>query len=217
MASRDIPLKIQQRLDKRKEKSIQRFNNYQEPKQTFLIICEGQNTEPDYFNGFKLGSAQVEAVGTGFNTVSLVNKAIDIKKKYSNKGRKFDQHWVVFDKDDFSAEDFNNAILIAVANGFKVAYSNQCFEYWFLLHFSAHEGHINRKRFEQLLNQHLGFAYSKDAGISSQMFNALLNTQETAIANADRIYHSFEKPHNPAIEESSTTVFQLVNELNKYL
>jgi RloB-like protein len=74
-------------------------------KPTILIVCEGKNTEPSYFRQFRLASATVKALGLGFNTVSLVESAIDI----ANKG-KYDQVWCVFDKDDFSFENFNNAI-----------------------------------------------------------------------------------------------------------
>ena len=51
-----------------------------EVKQTFLIICEGVNTEPDYFNAFRLTSATVKAIGQGMGTLALVQKAINIKR-----------------------------------------------------------------------------------------------------------------------------------------
>ncbi|WP_394706873.1 RloB domain-containing protein [Marispirochaeta sp.] len=38
-----------------------------EPKQTFLIICEGEKTEPNYFKSFKVKSASIRIVGTGCN------------------------------------------------------------------------------------------------------------------------------------------------------
>ena len=100
-------------------------------KQTFLIICEGVNTEPDYFNAFRLTSANVKALGQGMGTLALVHKAIHIKEQEKLKGRTYNQHWVVFDKDDFPENDFNSAILLAQQNGFEVAYSNQAFEFWF--------------------------------------------------------------------------------------
>jgi len=217
MASRDIPEKVQQRMDKRKERNIARFSNYRTPKQTFLIICEGKNTEPDYFNEFKLGSAQVIAIGEGYNTISLVSRAIQIKAQYLVKNKKFDQYWVVFDKDDFSANDFNTAIMMAESNGFKVAYSNQAFEYWFLLHFNLYSGCINRDSYISILSDLLGFPYAKDSGTSSKMFNVLIPLQHAAIKHAKHVYDSFGSTHiSPADEESSTTVFKLVEELIKY-
>jgi hypothetical protein len=219
MASIDIPKKVQRILDKKKEKSIERFNNNTRViKQSFLIICEGENTEPDYFNEFKLGAAKVESIGEGKNTVSLVNSAIQIKRKYLKKGEQFDQYWVVFDKDDFNAQDFNNAILMAEADGFKVAYSNQAFEFWYLLHFNLHQGQIDRGTYAQTLSDYLGFDYLKESAISEKMFYETFPKVEDAIRNAKAVYDSFGNLHaNPAGEESSTTVYKLVEELIKYL
>ncbi len=219
MASIDIPQKVQRIWDKRKERSIERFNNNTRIiKQSFLIICEGENTEPDYFNEFKLGSAKVESVGQGMNTISLVHRAIFLKKDYARKGQVYNQYWVVFDKDDFSNNDFNTAIWVAEAAGFQVAYSNQSFELWYLLHFNLHQGEINRSLYADTLTNYLGFAYTKEKEVSEKMSASLYHLTETAIRNAKLIYAGFPDTHpSPAIEESSTTVFKLVEELLKYV
>ncbi|MDC2785459.1 RloB family protein [Bacteroides ovatus] len=185
-------------------------------KQTFLIICEGVNTEPDYFNAFRLTSANVKALGQGMGTLALVHKAIHIKEQEKLKGRTYNQHWVVFDKDDFPENDFNSAILLAQQNGFEVAYSNQAFEFWFLLHFNLYQGALHRSRYEKMLSALLGFAYTKKSGVSSKMFNTLFSKQEQAINHAKTIMRQFDG-NNPAQQESSTTVHLLVKELNKFL
>ncbi len=185
-------------------------------KQTFLIVCEGVNTEPDYFNAFRLTSAHVKAIGQGMNTLSLVQKAINFKEQEKRKGRVYNQNWVVFDRDDFPEKDFNAAIQLATKNGFEVAYSNQAFEYWFLLHFNLYQGALHRSMYEGMLNDLLGFAYSKKSGVSLKMFNVLLSKQVQAIHHARMVMPQFDG-ENPAQEESSTTVYRLVEELNKYL
>ena len=53
------------RYNPRQERSLKRHSNYRDIKQSFLIICEGVNTEPDYFNAFRLTSASVKALGSG--------------------------------------------------------------------------------------------------------------------------------------------------------
>jgi RloB-like protein len=219
MASIDIPQKVQRILEKRKERSIERFNNNTRLiKQSFLIICEGENTEPDYFNEFKLGSAKVESVGEGMNTISLVNKAIFLKRDYARKGQVYNQYWVVFDKDDFTNDDFNNAIWLAEATGFQVAYSNQSFELWYLLHYNLHQGAINRSSYPDILTNYLGFPYTKEKEVSEKMTESIYHLTETAIRNAKHIYAEFPDTHpSPAIEESSTTVFKLVEELLKFV
>ena len=118
--------------------SLSRPQGIREVKQSFLIVCEGMCTEPDYFKAFRMTTATIKAVGQGMNTISLVNKAISIRDTDMKKKRTYDQCWIVFDKDDFPANDFNQAIALAERNGFRVAYSNQAFEYWFLLHFNLY-------------------------------------------------------------------------------
>lgn len=82
-------------INPRVERKITRISGVREVKQTFLIICEGVNTEPDYFNAFRLTSANVKAVGQGMGTLTLVQKAINIKEQEKRKGRIYNQNWVV--------------------------------------------------------------------------------------------------------------------------
>ena len=64
-------LKAQRRVAKSLERNIPSINE----KPTILIVCEGKNTEPSYFNNFKLSSATVKSIGEGYNTISLVKRA----------------------------------------------------------------------------------------------------------------------------------------------
>lgn len=86
----------------RKERDIRRKVGVRPVKKSFLIVCEGQNTEPDYFNSFRLTSATVKAVGKGLGTRVLVKEAVGIRQEEQRKGKTYDQYWVVFDKDDLS-------------------------------------------------------------------------------------------------------------------
>lgn len=56
--------------------SLTRRQSTREVKQSFLIVCEGVRTEPDYFKAFRMTAATVKAVGQAMNTTSLVSKAI---------------------------------------------------------------------------------------------------------------------------------------------
>lgn len=213
----------QLKTQRRKEPSIERPDAVLTEKPSILIVCEGKNTEPSYFNQFRITSAKV--IGVGDNTVSLVNRAIELSKQ-----GQYDQVWCVFDKDDFNDNDFNNAIKIAEANNFGVAYSNQSFEYWLILHFNDHQGgKMDRKKYNNKINSHLSqFKVTYDGNgrkIIEEDFFELLNGVdnktnrkriELAIARAERNYNNFTH-ENPAKEESSTTVFRLVRELLKYV
>lgn len=185
-------------------------------KQSFLIITEGVNTEPDYFTSFRLTSASIRVIGQGMSSLSLVRKAIKIRDDLKRKGRTYDQNWVVFDKDDNPDNVFNEAIVLARREGFYVAYSNQAFEYWFLLHFKKYMGHYTRLRMNAMLGKILGETYIKSSGKASDLYLRLLPLQEKAIKRAKEVLEEIGKG-NPAEEESSTTVYQLVEQLNRFI
>lgn len=204
------------RYNPRLERSLKRRSSYRDIKQSFLIICEGVNTEPDYFNAFRLTSASVKALGKGLNTIKLVQEAIIIKNEERKKGHVFDQYWVVFDKDDFSNHDFNEAIRLAESNGFQVAYSNQAFEYRFLLHFNMYRGYIHRNDYEQMLSLQMKVRYNKKGNFTTKIYGLLLPYQQEAISRARKILAEFgNTPPSHAI--SSTTVFKLVEDLNRFI
>lgn len=195
---------------------LSRRQGVREIKQSFLIVCEGEKTEPDYFKAFRMTAASVKAVGQAMNTMTLVSKAISIRDADQKRKKYYDQCWVVFDKDDFPAKDFNQAIRFAEKNGFRVAYSNQAFEYWFLLHYKLYKGSIHRNQYKEMLTKLTGMPYIKTEGYGAIMYNLLLSRQQQAINNAEVVLAEISRG-NPAEEESSTTVQRLVMELNKYL
>ena len=195
---------------------LSRRQGVREIKQSFLIVCEGEKTEPDYFKAFRMTAATVKTVGQAMNTMTLVSKAISIRDDDRKRKKVYDQCWVVFDKDDFPAKDFNQAIQFAEKNGFRTAYSNQAFEYWFLLHYNLYNGAIHRSQYKDMLTKLTGMPYSKNDGYGAVMYNLLLSRQQQAINNAEFVLAEISHG-NPAEEESSTTVHNLVKELNKFL
>ncbi len=192
---------------------------------TILIVCEGKNTEPSYFKQFRLTSAKIVPIGEGFNTISLVQRAIAISEKCQ-----YDQVWVVFDKDDFKSEDFNNAINIAKASKFKVGYSNQAFEYWLLLHLSDHQGgSMHRDEYNSSINKFLkefGIEYDGKGSkkVEEDFFDILMGTDKNtgisrmqlAIDRAERNFN-YQEHENPSKAESSTTVYILAREIQKHM
>lgn len=191
-----------------------------------LIVCEGKNTEPSYFKQFKLASAKIVVLGDGYNTVTLVAQAQRLSELDN-----YSQVWCVFDKDDFPAADFNNAITTAQAAGFKVAHSNQSFEYWLILHFNDHQGGgMHRNDYHDRINELLapfGLSYEGEDSkiVTEDMFDLMMEIidEETgktrlavAIERAERNYNHFDHA-SPATEESSTTVFKLASELMRYV
>ncbi|WP_077923887.1 RloB family protein [Spirosoma sp. 209] len=213
------------RLAKRKSFSLTRSDPPTDVSLRLLIISEGVNTEVSYFRQFEQPNIRVKAVGTGFNTVSLVRRAEQIRADEAAKSRHYDQVWCVFDRDDFPSQDFNEAVRLAeqLFGPGRVAYSNQAFEYWLLLHFLDHQGGaIHRRQYDARLNECLhpfGVRYDGQDSkrIGSDFFDLLLSVDpktdkpriRQAIERAERLYGQYDHS-SPATEESSTTVFRLV-------
>ena len=127
-----------------KSKTIKkRKERIRDVKPFILIVCEGERTEPNYFKSFKILSKdvlEIDIKGEGRNTLDLVEQALVIKRDNEKKKEIiYDQVWVVFDRDSFPHGQFNSAIKKARSNGLRVAYSNECFEVWYYLHFSYRE------------------------------------------------------------------------------
>jgi hypothetical protein len=149
----------------------------------------------------------VEVRGTGYNTLSLVREAIKIKDEGD-----YDQVWCVFDRDSFPVLAFNEAISLAQREGIKVAYSNEAFELWYLLHFDFLNTGISRAAYITLLTERIGRRYEKN---SRDMYDTLESRQQIAIENAKRLLKIYS-PCRPAEDNPSTTVHLLVIELLKF-
>ena len=184
--------------------------NIREVRQRFLIVCEGEKTEPNYFRDFRVPKnvAEINIQGLGENPSKLVKSAKELKEKED-----YDQVLCVFDRDDWSVEDFNNAIKSAEAQGFRVAYSNEAFELWYVLHFEFLNTGIPRNNYCSKLTSLLGKVYQKNSEI---LYEDLFEKQSFAIMNAEKLISSY-KPHIPVQDNPCTTVHLLVKELNKFI
>lgn len=186
----------------------ERLVGVREPLERFLIVCEGEKTEPNYFRSFRVPREVVEVHGIGDNTLGVVQRAIELRA-----GSDFDQVWCVFDRDSFPAERFNAALELARTHGIEVAYSNEAFELWYLLHFHYYNTAIGRRDYVDRLSTLLGHRYEKG---STSIYGELLDRQSVAIKNAQHLLALYE-PRRPAQDNPSTTVHLLVEQLNRFL
>jgi hypothetical protein len=182
--------------------------NVREIRQRFLIVCEGEKTEPNYFRSFRVPKVVIDIQGLGRNPSSLVNKARKLKNQED-----YDQIWCVFDRDSWTEADFNGAIRDAKVEGFGVAYSNQSFELWYILHFEFLNTGISRTDYIKRLSDLLGYEYQKN---SEEIYDKIINRQTTAIKNAENLLKEYDS-YNPASNNPSTTVHLLVRALNKFV
>ena len=186
-----------------------RLVNTREVRQRFLIVCEGQKTEPNYFRGFPLSRlVDVDVENPGNTPKQLVEYAVERSGQDD-----YDQIWCVFDRDDCNASDFNGALQQAESRNVRVAYSNQAFELWYMLHFNYHHTPIPRRDYGRKLSDSLGRKYRKN---DPNMYEDLLPWQSTAIKNAIQLLVQYPIG-TPAASDPSTRVHELVLELNRFL
>lgn len=90
--------------------------------------------------------------------------------------------------------------------------SAEAFELWYLLHFNYHDTAIGREAYKAKLTANLGATYEKN---DPTMYSKLKTKMSTAIQNAKRLFDQYEPP-DPAKDNPSTTVHQLVEELLRF-
>ncbi|NCP64088.1 MAG: RloB domain-containing protein [Paraglaciecola sp.] len=187
-----------------------------EPYDRVLIVCEGEKTEPVYFedlrNHYGLSTANIAVTPAhGSDPVSVVKHAKKLLKDESKQGEKFDKVYCVFDRDEHT--NFDAASSQLNAGDIVSARSWPCFEFWLLLHFGyqrppfhpAH-GRTGAQLCQSSLKAELP-AYTK--GMRG-IFDALLPNLDADIQNAERAQRDAQATgeQNPSTE---------VHELVKYL
>ena len=198
--------------DGRRDSPHRRRQSFRELRPRILIVCEGAKTEPLYFKSFRVTSAQVEVVGTGANTLSVVEVAQNLAAEARRKKEPFQHVWCVFDRDSFPVERFNGALQEARKAGFGCAWSNECFEIWYILHFCYIDAAVSRTTYKERLSRHLGFPYEKNL---PQIYEHLIEHQSDALRNADRLLGRYRSA-DPANDNPCTTVQELVRLLNTH-
>lgn len=134
-------------------------------KKHYYIFCEGKKTEPNYFTSMKdrieanamyKNAVTIKIKGVGEGTLKIIDQAETYVAQNSITNAEI---WLVYDKDEFSAEDFNYVAVKAnrlndneKGNEYRVAWSNQCIEYWFILHFDYYSSDNDRSYYIKYLD-----------------------------------------------------------------
>ncbi len=180
------------------------------------IYCNSLETEPNYFKAFaievnksKVSDVRIEVILTqkkgGKDPLYAVKYAIENRGSCKNT-------WVVFDKDEF---DIEKAIKLARENQVHVAWSNECFELWILLHFRLVEIAIGRKecliKVKEFLKKEMKLDYTKN---NKDIYEKLKSKLRIAIANAKRQHQLIKRDGVlPNRANPCTTVYELVEHL----
>ena len=174
-----------------KPSGIKRKSKFRDSRKTILIVCEGGETEPQYFDNLTrmLGLKSVRIVGKdcGSSPMCVVNKAKelmndqeDLMQNYG-EGDSYDEVWCVIDRDQHTT--LKQAIDKARGNKMNVALSVPCFEFWYLLHFrQTTKGFTDCDGVIDDLE-----AFISDYGKGDCPFEKLSSNTEEAIKNAKHV------------------------------
>lgn len=213
-------------------KKKRRQEHLEMKKYRYYIFCEGEQTEPQYFAGFKRliednpvyrDMVLIEIEPCAAETLRVIGRAEEyVAKNKIQKG----QIWCVYDKDSFPAKDFNGVINRTEKLNrenqelqYHAAWSNECIEFWFLLHFAYYTANNHRTEYISFLNdkfRELGLGkYQKNM---KDIFEILMEkgNPKLAIRYAKRIMKDGQGK-TPAEIAPGTKVYELVEELVKYL
>lgn len=216
-------------INNRKGRKHKRNEGTKEAKPgNYLIVTEGTETEVNYFenisriikdrfkNNIIVEKVDLDVKGLGRSTKVLVNEAI--KKRSLNHS--YSDVWVVFDKDDNN--DFDEAITLAKKEGLNVAWSNECFELWILLHFQDLKAAISRGDYTDKLNTYFKKKNLNNGEYDKNIYDIFDITSQyvsTAIKRSNSLleYHKSNNIFSPDKMNPATMIQDLVAELVKYI
>lgn len=213
-------------------KKQRRIEHLETASEKIFIFCEGEQTEPLYFEGFQKAIksnpvyknlVHVQVEGVGAETLRVIYAAEQFVEDNQLKNANV---WCVYDKDSFPRQDFNAVSERArVLNSqqkdvvYHVAWSNQCIEYWFILHFEFYIADNDRKDYRKFLHskfKDLGWTrYEKN---NSELFDIMTekgNPKQAIRWAQKRIEECGNMTDTDCVP--ATKVHLLVRELAKYL
>lgn len=233
--------KIFQRDKEQKKEALKRIKESRKKVPDIIMACEDSDSAPVYFKMIvqkllddKLITPDSFVIATPKHT-NPSGVLEDLKKHKTPNGKTykdFTHKWIVIDRDiqrvnggGHSKENFNLALQQAKKEKVEVAYSNDAFELWYLLHFDYIEtallrDEINKRLIKKLKekNSHKFAQLDKDgikqANFTKHIYEELKSFQETAIRNAQKLLESYGSDYNPENNNPSTTVHKLVEILN---
>lgn len=224
------------RARRRQAPVLMRAAPRREENPVLLIVCQGEVTEVEYFKHFELSTATITTVGRPFDPESLVQEALNLRQVAQRSRFPYEQVWCVFDKDESPPQQVHAAIQRAEASGMHVAFSNQAFEFWLLLHFDDHQGGgLGRKQCAARVSELIAAASPvarydgrKGKHISRELFELLEADEPASPGHQSRRTVAMRRARaidarwtaagvEPAKQESTTWVYRLVEVLQQHL
>ncbi len=184
-----------------------------------LIVCEGRETEPNYFHRLKQEagvrknfSVKVKR-GKGGSRQQVAQFAVEAKEHATDD---YDETWCVMDvehPDGLNA--MREALKLLVKHGIQAALSNPAIEVWFLAHFERPgavflNGDAVVARLNKCWNERFQTNYDK---ADERIYHRLAGLTDQAIANAQWVREHHHSGATVIDANSSTEVDLLVGKL----
>lgn len=208
-----------------------RGQKHRKVKPVILIVTEGSQTEPRYFEHYRTRQTNIDIRVVGSRTsagetdyISLIRKAIEYQNKNQLSVSNGDSVWVVADgdvnynnPDPVTSKDkqLSKARKMAESKDIQVAISNPCFELWYLLHFQYTTKFL--KDYPAIRSMLAN--YLPDYEKSGDVYTLLSDHTDAAIQKAKRLeqYHQQNGDSTPFGLHTNpfTDVYHLVESLIK--
>lgn len=222
---------------------------------TFVIFCEDEISEYYYFKWFETPLIKINIIRKQKSMLTSINKSIAYctsngilifeNNKYSIKDDGI-QIWCVYDRDIESNpcqinekdHEFNISISLAEQHDILVAWSNDAFELWILLHLMEISPEIEEAKsrtyyYEQLTDyfnnkekpneelekakSHKSFSYKKDLKSKNNFISIvrdeIIPHTYTAIKRSEKLFDFFISKPNHFEKKPCTNVHSLVKSL----
>jgi len=203
----------------RKIDNYKRREAFREPRRSILIVCEGEKTEPIYFNALKeklrLIMVDVEIVGEGGAPITVVDHAIELREERKQIAKKslikteYEVIYCVIDVDRH--ETLDQTIDKARGNEICVILSNPCFEYWYILHFRKTSAPFNTSQDAKSALRREHSAYSES---DTTIFNVVYPKTSDAIKHSKEV---LKGQHNDAEDLRDCNPSTHVHKIVEYL
>jgi len=202
LASTSRRLKADAATDPWARSTLERRTDFIAPRKKFLLVCEGEKTEPLYFESFKpvcRNPIALEVLEGEGDPLSVVETAIQYKQDYPEE---FDEVWVIFDHDSFDKGKLHTAFDKAKSADINIAFTNEAFELWFILHYELIVTSMSRTAYQKKLSSLLDKEYEKN---DKNMFGTLRPKLFQAMQHASLLGKGIPKYSHEAIDTNPFT------------
>ncbi len=225
--SKNLKLKPENKESIRDNKLYEKINLEKSGRKSKELII--RNVIKIYFNSLETEYNYFKEIKDKLENFKIIDLKLEIEKAQSKGGKsplelleysvlnknEKEETWIVFDKDEF---EIDNVLIKAKRYNINSAFSNPCFELWFLNHFDYRETFLSTKECLKLTKEKFKKELKKEYEKNEKWFKILENKTEKAVRNSKRQHKEIEKNiSSPNKQNPCTLIYILAEKLLKVL